>query len=130
MTTPIFTILFIFLTSSSLLTSFPLSTSPPLLLIYIIIYQGMNTDTVSSREGRYNAVFHLVTAAEGAEKYYSLGQLLLSLPPALPRSLFPSPILSPSVPLFLTLYYPALTHPAFPLFSLVLFSSTSYLPLI
>ena len=24
------------------------------------------------REGRYNAVFHLVTAAEGAEKYYSL----------------------------------------------------------
>jgi len=24
-----------------------------------------------AREGRYNAVFHLVTAAEGAEKYYS-----------------------------------------------------------
>merc|ERR1719203_2130662 len=24
------------------------------------------------REGRYNAIFHLVTAAQGAEKYYTL----------------------------------------------------------
>jgi len=29
-------------------------------------------DTVSAREGRYDAVFHLVTAADGAEEFYSL----------------------------------------------------------
>ena len=25
------------------------------------------------REGRYNAIFHLVTAADGAERWYTLG---------------------------------------------------------
>lgn len=74
--------------------------SSPLAFLYTTIYQGMNTDTVSSREGRYNAVFHLVTAAEGAEKYYSLGKFRHSLP------LFLPPLLPPSyspLPLFLTL---------------------------
>jgi len=31
-----------------------------------------NMNNVELREGRYNAVFHLVTAAEGAENYYTL----------------------------------------------------------
>ncbi len=29
-------------------------------------------DIVSLREGRYDAVFHLVTAAQGAERFYTL----------------------------------------------------------
>merc|ERR1719223_968934 len=31
-----------------------------------------NLNNVQLREGRYNAVFHLVTAADGAEAFYSL----------------------------------------------------------
>jgi len=33
-------------------------------------YKGL--ETLKIREGRYDAVFHLVTAAEGAESYYTL----------------------------------------------------------
>jgi predicted ATPase len=33
---------------------------------------GMQLDTMACREGRYDAVFHLVTAAIGAEAHYSL----------------------------------------------------------
>lgn len=40
------------------------------------IWQGVlnraNLDTVSAREGRYDGVFHLVTAADGAEAFYTL----------------------------------------------------------
>lgn len=40
------------------------------------IWQGVleraNINIVSAREGRYDAVFHLVTAADGAEPFYSL----------------------------------------------------------
>lgn len=38
---------------------------------FILSREG-NLNNVELREGRYNAIFHLVTAAEGAEKYYSL----------------------------------------------------------
>ena len=38
----------------------------------VIIYQDKSLDVLSIREGRYDAVFHLVTAALGAESYYSL----------------------------------------------------------
>ena len=31
----------------------------------------MNMSTVNLRENRYNAVLHLVTAADGAEEFYS-----------------------------------------------------------
>lgn len=31
-----------------------------------------NTDVVQLRDNRYNAIFHLVTAADGAESYYTL----------------------------------------------------------
>ena len=34
--------------------------------------KGRNICEAAIREGRYNAVFHLVTAAEGASKYYTL----------------------------------------------------------
>jgi hypothetical protein len=36
------------------------------------VLAGAGLDSVSAREGRYDAVFHLVTAADGAESYYSL----------------------------------------------------------
>ena len=40
------------------------------------------------REGRYNAVFHLVTAAEGAEEYYTLeNNAVRTEPPELAKSL-------------------------------------------
>jgi len=35
------------------------------------ILQGKGLSNVEVREGRYDAVFHLVTAAQGAEKYYT-----------------------------------------------------------
>ena len=31
-----------------------------------------NIDTVTARDSRYDAVFHLVTAADGAETFYTL----------------------------------------------------------
>uniref|UniRef100_A0A7S2R796 NadR/Ttd14 AAA domain-containing protein n=1 Tax=Rhizochromulina marina TaxID=1034831 RepID=A0A7S2R796_9STRA len=37
----------------------------------VIAKRGMDND-IMIREGRYNAVFHLVTAANGAEKFYTL----------------------------------------------------------
>jgi predicted ATPase len=36
------------------------------------VLEKANMDIVSAREGRYDAVFHLVTAADGAEAFYSL----------------------------------------------------------
>lgn len=36
------------------------------------ILKSRGLDITDAREGRYNAVFHMVTAAEGAEQYYSL----------------------------------------------------------
>ena len=78
----------------------------------------MNTDTVSSREGRYNAVFHLVTAAEGAEKYYSLGDTIPSVSPSLHPSIpFTFSLSLLPLPPFLTLppSYPLSTPPSIPL---------------
>lgn len=40
----------------------------------ILKYAGL--DTISAREGRYDAVFHLVSAADGAEEFYSLANNL------------------------------------------------------
>jgi predicted ATPase len=40
----------------------------------ILNYAGL--DTISAREGRYDAVFHLVSAADGAEEFYSLANNL------------------------------------------------------
>lgn len=40
------------------------------------VLENNNLDTISAREGRYNAVFHLVTAADGAESFYSLANNL------------------------------------------------------
>lgn len=37
----------------------------------VLANRGVSSD-VEIREGRYNAVFHLVTSAKGAEKFYSL----------------------------------------------------------
>lgn len=34
--------------------------------------QARNINSADIREGRYNAVFHLVTAADGAERFYTL----------------------------------------------------------
>lgn len=36
------------------------------------VLKRYSLDVISAREGRYNAVFHLVTAADGAESFYSL----------------------------------------------------------
>jgi hypothetical protein len=36
------------------------------------VLRGAHIDTVSAREGRYDAVFHLVTAADGAADFYTL----------------------------------------------------------
>ena len=36
------------------------------------VLRSNNMDSVAAREGRYDAVFHLVTAADGAEGFYSL----------------------------------------------------------
>ena len=36
------------------------------------LLKSRNINSADIREGRYNAVFHLVTAAEGAERFYTL----------------------------------------------------------
>ena len=36
------------------------------------VLESVNLDIFQAREGRYDAIFHLVTCADGAEKYYTL----------------------------------------------------------
>ena len=40
--------------------------------IWAGVLKGVNMDVVSARDTRYDAIFHLVTAADGAETFYSL----------------------------------------------------------
>ena len=40
--------------------------------IWAGVLKGVNMDVISARDTRYDAIFHLVTAADGAETFYSL----------------------------------------------------------